>query len=551
MPSAVALALLESHGKNVKGDHESPHHHPHAGQRSHRVHDHSRIGRTTDRGHNTVGVAHVTASLENNQRDDNKDDNNVISESSSISTASAKLRPLEPENTLHARREEAKGARPTRTRHSAHRDPEACPPKEVRRRSPSRGRRHKKTLDPEEERQLLVCDPPTNVDKEGRKTSTKEHRSRRSASLHPTDEKEKRMPSVDVSRRHHRKTDDGERDNERHVRHSAAVRDSHVKSSKSFHIDRHNSPTRVKSSKSFHIEPLKSSRHTSRHREETPAPEAVPHYEIDVLAASAARMSRQRGGRGRSSKSLADHRHHRGSQERESSLRPSARSVSERPSGTERSTCRSMARSAARSSSHRSASRSRRQMILDEATECCSILMDRPTSMKGGAASKGGKSRQTSGTACTQPLSVSSDEKYGKQNAGNEAKASQTEQEEPVVLYKKRASRKDQPTSSAGPNAIPMAHIAMSSDEKSHASSISSSSTIEESFDDSDHEGAAEGNDKSKKSGTQNHAVTGREKAVSVLKDVRGGAVGLASRGKSALGGLKDTSKKWQSALFM
>ncbi|KAL3784184.1 hypothetical protein HJC23_001383 [Cyclotella cryptica] len=561
MPSAVALALLESHAKSVKGDDASPHNPRQAGQRSRRAQDHSRAGRTTERGQNNNNIkdtAHMTSRREKAKR---KDDNDVISETSSISTASAKLRQLEPENELFAKQGESEGVRPshTHTRHTGNKDPDAYPPKEIGCRSPSRGRTHKKILDPEEERQLVVSDPPTHENNEGKKTTSKEHhRSRRSTSLHPADVREKRMPSTDVPRRrhHHRKKEEGEQEHKRHGRHSTTpvAEASRVKSSKSFHIQDYRSPpTHVKSSKSFHIDQRSSSRRRSSHGEDALVPEAVPHTEIKVLAASAARMSRQRGGRGRSSKSLADHNYYRATQERESSPRPSvsARSTSQRPSKTERSTCRSMARSTARSTSHRSASRSRRKMILDEATECCSILMDHPTATKGASASKGGRSRHTSGTTCTQPLSVSSDEIYGKQEAGNKAKETLAEVDEPVVLYKKRARRKDDPTASAGPNAIPMAHIAMSSDEKSHASSISSSSTIEESFADSDDEGGAEANDKSKKSVNQSQAVTGREKAVSVLKDVRGGAVGLASRGKIALGGLKDTSKKWQSALFM
>jgi hypothetical protein len=135
---------------------------------------------------------------------------------------------------------------------------------------------------------------------------------------------------------------------------------------------------------------------------------------------------------------------------------------------------------------------------------------------------------------------VSSDEICGKKDV----KSKSAVEEQPAVLYKKRARRRDEPTE--GGNSIPVAQI--TTDTKSHASSISSSSTIEESFAYSDDVEEAEGaNDKSRKSGyASRHA-----QAVSVLKDVKGGAVGLASRGKSALGGLKGTSKKWQSALFM
>jgi hypothetical protein len=77
-------------------------------------------------------------------------------------------------------------------------------------------------------------------------------------------------------------------------------------------------------------------------------------------------------------------------------------------------------------------------------------------------------------------------------------------------------------------------------EDKSHASSISSSSTIEESFAYSDDEKEGVGNSGDKK-----------KRASMMLKDVKGSAVGLATRGRSTLIGLKGTSKKWQSALFM
>eukprot|EP00985_Skeletonema_marinoi_P000040 scaffold9_cov98-Skeletonema_marinoi.AAC.4 len=87
-----------------------------------------------------------------------------------------------------------------------------------------------------------------------------------------------------------------------------------------------------------------------------------------------------------------------------------------------------------------------------------------------------------------------------------------------------------------------MIAIRISEDEKSHASSISagSRSTLEESF-------------HSDSKGENKIPADAREKAVSVLKDVKGGAKNFAVKSKSALGGLglKGTSKKFQSALFM
>mmetsp|Transcript_8346 Transcript_8346/g.17529 ORF Transcript_8346/g.17529 Transcript_8346/m.17529 type:complete len:83 (+) Transcript_8346:1339-1587(+) len=82
-----------------------------------------------------------------------------------------------------------------------------------------------------------------------------------------------------------------------------------------------------------------------------------------------------------------------------------------------------------------------------------------------------------------------------------------------------------------------MTLVAISSDERSHASSISSSSTIEEDWD-SDEEDEDGGKSKHKE----------------VKDKILGGAKSFATRGKSALGGLKElkgTSRKWQSALFM
>jgi hypothetical protein len=242
-------------------------------------------------------------------------------------------------------------------------------------------------------------------------------------------------------------------------------------------------------------------RSSSRHR----LSKSVPHSQIKDLSASSARMSRRR------------------SEREQRVVVDTSKSVhNDRP--TRRNTLSSRkTRSASRTK--RSSSRSRK--LLDEATDVCSILEQSTKVSKS-------RSKYTSGTtACTQPLSVSSDEIL---------KDAASKVEQPTVLYKKRAKKKSDVNKSSS-KSMPVAHIACSSDEKSHASSISSSSTIEESFaySDDEREGGGAG-EKSRKSGAR---------ASMMLKDVKGGAVGLASKGRSTLIGLKGTSKKWQSALFM
>jgi len=133
-------------------------------------------------------------------------------------------------------------------------------------------------------------------------------------------------------------------------------------------------------------------------------------------------------------------------------------------------------------------------------------------------------------TSSTQPESLYSDDLLRKKSA----------KEGPVVIHKKRATRRSpkderRETVDSSDGVKPVTAIRYSEDERSHASSISagSRSTLEESLH-SDGEG-------------EKHADV-REKAISVLK---GGAKNLAIKGRGALGGLKDTSKKWQSALFV
>lgn len=127
-------------------------------------------------------------------------------------------------------------------------------------------------------------------------------------------------------------------------------------------------------------------------------------------------------------------------------------------------------------------------------------------------------------------------------------KEQQQEQEEdkeekPIIIYKKRAAKKNpesrgDDTSQDNFNK-PMTLVAISSEERSHASSISSSSTIEEDWDSDEDDEDEDG---------------GKSKHKEVKDKILGGAKSFATRGKSALGGLKElkgTSRKWQSALFM
>lgn len=149
--------------------------------------------------------------------------------------------------------------------------------------------------------------------------------------------------------------------------------------------------------------------------------------------------------------------------------------------------------------------------------------------------SRTSRSRHTSNT---HPESLSSDDLLRRSNAKDV---------EPAVVYKKRAKRRSRKeerrqTVDSSEDIKPMTAISYSEDERSHASSISagSTSTIEESFGshDEDEKGAKPPADV-------------REKAISVLNDVKGGAKQFAVKGKNAFGGLKGTSKKWQSAIFM
>jgi hypothetical protein len=340
------------------------------------------------------------------------DDN--ATETSSISTASAKMYPLEPHEIpeltgVITSRDPPRTIHPTRSR-------------SVHRRSSHKDVAKKSGVDPEEEcLELAVVDPPPAVKRSRRKTTTTEATKGRSKS----------------------------RDRRKDKDHTTAT-------------------TTV-------VEPTKSSSksvHTT-HRHHVPS-SSVPHSEIKVLSASSARMSRCK--------------------QRESS----SKSVGHHTSAT-RSSRQGRSASRSRTTAHRSRSRPK-------------------------------KSASGTRTACTQPLSVSSDEMKATTTAANNE-----------VLSHKNRTRRRKSNASKSMKSMPVAHIAMSSDEKSHASSISSSSTIEESFTYSDDEDCNAAGGKSRKSSIPH-------KKVAMIKD---GAVGLASRGRSTLIGLRGTSRKWQSALFM
>ena len=120
-----------------------------------------------------------------------------------------------------------------------------------------------------------------------------------------------------------------------------------------------------------------------------------------------------------------------------------------------------------------------------------------------------------------------------------------------MIIRKKRAHRNneelhcDNATTSSTVYTKPMLHIALSSDEKSHCSSVSSSSTIDESYWTEDEE-----EDEDDEDGGGNKSAA-KERALNAFNGVKGGARKLGTKGKSALGGWKGTGKKFSSALFM
>ncbi|KAL3801590.1 hypothetical protein ACHAWO_001395 [Cyclotella atomus] len=424
MPSAAAMALLESRGKKDRHRH-------------------------------------------NHHNNDQQNEEEEASETSSISTASAKMYQLEPDE-FHSKHPELQGV-------VVHPSSNLEPPRQIipsRNRSLSRSKRvaTKVGVDPEEECRALVAVPLHQRGRTSRKTI-----------VEPKDKSV--MESKDKSGQHHhrssstrRSTVDGRAKSVIHPKSSATTATSAVVPTKS-------------SSKSVHVE-----HHSSKSV-------SVPHSEIKTLSASSARMSRIRSrSKSRERPKPSDGR------------APSSRSVV-REGRASRSIAQSRKSTARSSSRHRSSSRSNRK----EDHHTVHSKATRRSKVNAGE------------TACTQPLSVSSDEE--KKSIRNQELG---QQEETEVLYKKRAKKS---YDKSMPKRIDC------DESKSHASSISSSSTIEESFtysEDHNEKCEAGAGDKSKKSAMMIQ-----------LKDVKGSAVGLANKGRSTLIGLKGTSKKWQSALFM
>lgn len=120
------------------------------------------------------------------------------------------------------------------------------------------------------------------------------------------------------------------------------------------------------------------------------------------------------------------------------------------------------------------------------------------------------------------------------------------------IIRKKRASRRRKEYDDDGNTVVkPMRCIELSSDEKSHASSISEGSITIDADDDVDRR------HRHRDGGGGAEAVRStsrvKERALSALYGAKGGAMQIASIGKTAIGGVGKTAsgKKWQSALFM
>ena len=383
-------------------------------------------------------------------------DEDVQSETSSISTASAKHYQMQPEptNELRSRHPELKGVVS---------DPHKFPPVNVtvdRSISRSKSRpRLKVGVDPvdapeEKEMQLAGYD----------KTSSRRLSSARGNELGV------RKRSSKVEKKSSREQDVSTTDNKRVTKHSSGRQLSKTTSSRSHHRE------------NFKVHPEESS----------PAQK--------TLTTSSARVSK------RASRSLSGY------------VRDAeGKDVSEKR----------ISKSAERSSSHANSSPA---LMSGKQRRCKSSGTS--------GTSRGGRSPLTS---TTQPESLSSGELLRKSST----------KERPVIIHKKRATRRSrkeerrETVDSFDDDVKPVTAISYSEDERSHASSISagSTSTVEESF----------GSDCEDEKGTDEEKIPAdvREKAISVLKDVKGGAKNIAEKGKSALGGLKGTSKKWQSAMFM
>lgn len=203
----------------------------------------------------------------------------------------------------------------------------------------------------------------------------------------------------------------------------------------------------------------------------------------------------------------------------------------------------SSAAQAARSSSPTKSRRGSREKI-QRSKSLGSRLSSAPKSKE----QEGERSRHTNST---HPESTSSDDRSPRHTAGHEEEG----EPEPMIIYKKRASKRNNNNNNAeahGDNDTimrSMTMIACSSDEKSHASSISSGSAIDEYDDETQHDDF--NRDAWDEDDENGDAANVKDRAMLALNGVKGGARKLGTRGKRTLGGLRGTSKKWQSALFM
>mmetsp|Transcript_20753 Transcript_20753/g.44886 ORF Transcript_20753/g.44886 Transcript_20753/m.44886 type:complete len:866 (-) Transcript_20753:156-2753(-) len=518
VPSAAALALLESHTGSPAQ--------PTQQRRSQRNHSSDKRKLSTDGGNNvkksfTSNKNNVEKrfhrSIRSMEKDEDEDDDHncqdeddLISKTSSISTASAKMYRIQPppndngynggNNELYAAHGELEGVVPP-----MYAEPTAFPPKDVmydRSRSKSRSKsRGRGTA-------VGVIDPPAGTPVEGGRKVM-----RRVSASAPKVNGDAEHPQPKKSTSFRASQSVGER--EKHVRHVSV---SAIKESSALAKSSPRSTERKRSSSFHHV-----------HHDDALI-EGMPYsMAAKSLAASTARSSRR--STARASKSVGgDHNHHISSRDQKGSNLYSTEKSTSSPSQS--------------TSKHESSKAQRRiSTTTKEATSFSRRSSHRKTTPFDEVASKGGRSRHTS---CTQPESLSSDE-YNRQKKPIVEKVVEEggcDDEKPVVLYKKRAHRKNEKidAGSTSQPSKPMQHIALSSDEKSHASSISSSSTIEESFAFSNDE---EDVDKSRRSGRNGTAE------VTYDKNAMDKAVTILKKGKSALGGLKGSSRKWQSALFM
>jgi hypothetical protein len=146
----------------------------------------------------------------------------------------------------------------------------------------------------------------------------------------------------------------------------------------------------------------------------------------------------------------------------------------------------------------------------------------------------------------------------GRRGGGDDPEEHDDVDQRSKVIYKKRASRLRKEYDEDGNTVVkPVRCIELSSDEKSHASSISEGSVNDD--DDwgcDDHRRHNRDRDVGGDGGADNGRSSSRvmERTLSALQGAKGGGMQIASMSKNALrglGGKKGSGRKWQSALFM